>query len=31
MHAVHEVITDKNISKQDLKALRDAKIDVKLV
>src|SRR5258708_2238738 len=31
MTSVHEAITDKNISKQHLKALRDAKIDVKLV
>jgi DeoR family transcriptional regulator of aga operon len=29
--AVHETITDKNIPKQDLKALRDAKVEVTLV
>ncbi|HXY01732.1 MAG TPA: transcriptional repressor AgaR [Candidatus Limnocylindrales bacterium] len=29
--AVHEVITDRNIPKQDLKALREADIEVKLV
>lgn len=29
--AVHETITDKNASKQDLKALRDAKVEVTLV
>jgi len=29
--AVHETITDKGISKQDLKALRDAKIAVRIV
>jgi DeoR family transcriptional regulator of aga operon len=29
--AVHETITDKNIPKQDLKALREAKIEVTLV
>lgn len=29
--SVHEAITDKNISKSDLKALRDAKVDVTLV
>jgi DeoR family transcriptional regulator, aga operon transcriptional repressor len=29
--AVHETITDKNIPKQDLKALRDAKVQVTLV
>jgi DeoR family transcriptional regulator of aga operon len=29
--AVHETITDKNIPKKDLKALRDAQVVVKLV
>lgn len=29
--AVHETITDRNISKKDLKALREARIDVTLV
>jgi DeoR family transcriptional regulator, aga operon transcriptional repressor len=29
--AVHETITDKNIPKQDLKALREAKVEVTLV
>lgn len=29
--AVHETITDKNIPKQDLKALREAEVEVKLV
>jgi len=29
--AVHEAITDRNISKKDLKALRDAHVDVTLV
>jgi DeoR family transcriptional regulator of aga operon len=29
--SVHEAITDKNISKHDLKALRDADIEVTLV
>jgi len=29
--AVHETITDKNISKHDLKALRDSDVEVKLV
>ncbi|MGA8233990.1 MAG: transcriptional repressor AgaR [Candidatus Acidiferrales bacterium] len=29
--AVHEAITDKNISKRDLKALREANVDVTLV
>jgi len=29
--SVHEAITDKNISKRDLKALRDADIEVTLV
>jgi len=29
--AVHETITDRNISKKDLKALRDAHVDVTLV
>jgi DeoR family transcriptional regulator of aga operon len=29
--AVHETITDKNLSKHDLKALKDAEIEVKLV
>jgi hypothetical protein len=28
---VHETITDKDIPKQDLKALRDADVEVKLV
>ncbi len=29
--AIHEVITDKNIAKQDLKGLRDANVEVTLV
>lgn len=29
--AVHETVTDKNISKHDLKALRDSDVEVKLV
>jgi hypothetical protein len=31
MEAVHETITDKNISHGDLKALREADVEVTLV